>query len=145
MNNFKKYFTTQQLVCPHVLKNYREEQIWSFFDPRVLTVLMELRIIIGKPIIVNSTSLGFTQRGLRCNCCDLVASKTRANKPYLSGHLRGTAIDFHVPGMTAEEVRQMIVREAAKLSYPIRLERGVNWVHFDVDNMTDEKVVFFNG
>ncbi|MDR0206929.1 MAG: hypothetical protein LBI45_06700 [Bacteroidales bacterium] len=36
------------------------------------------------------------------------------------------------------------LKNAHKLSYPIRLETGINWLHFDVYNdLTSRKIVEF--
>ena len=48
--------------------------------------------------------------------------------------MQGTAVDFDVQGMSAEEVRKWIERNKVLLPYPIRLEEGVNWVHLDMRN-----------
>ena len=91
MKDFKTYFTVKQLVCTHVLKKYSEAQIWSFFDKRILETLAVLRTeIINNPMVINTSDGAFTQRGLRCNCCDLVRKQTNKNNPYLSAHVRGS-------------------------------------------------------
>lgn len=137
----EKYFGGSQLVCGHVAQKYSKAQIWSFMDPRLLVTLLALRErIIAKPMVINNGT--FTQRGLRCNRCQLVQSKST---PYLTAHLRGQAVDFDVPGMSAEEVRRLVVNNQELLPYPIRVEKDVNWVHIDVCNTTDQKIVQFNG
>ena len=99
-------------------------------------------------MIINTWSSGgkFSQRGLRCNICDLVKSKTLSNRLYLSAHMQGTAVDFDVQGMSAEEVRKWIERNKVLLPYPIRLEEGVNWVHLDMRNDGSKgRVTYFKG
>mgnify|MGYP000337761443 CR=1 FL=1 len=49
-----------------------------------------------------------------------------------SAHLRGTATDFHIEGMTAEQVRQ-VVKTTAGL-YPGAGENKVSWVHLDLEH-----------
>jgi hypothetical protein len=44
----------------------------------------------------------------------------------------GKAGDFTVQGMTAEEARRRIKDNAHLLPYPLRMEAGVSWLHFDV-------------
>ena len=142
--DFKKYFTLNQLVCPHVLKKYKESQIWSFFDVRILETLAVIRTkILNKPMVLNTTDGKFTQRGLRCNCCQLVKDQTNKNNPYLSAHVRGSGFDFVVPGMEAESVRQLIEKNKDILPYPVRIEKGVSWIHIDVDNFVKEKIQYF--
>ena len=136
----KDYFKVQELVCPHILQRYAEVQIWSFIDPRLLETLLLIREKIKKPIVINNSS-GYTQRGLRCNCCQIVKDKTNAGSPYLSAHVRGTGVDFHVTGMTAEQVRKFIT--TLNLPYKIRLEKDVTWVHLDMDNFSGEPIQYF--
>ncbi len=50
-----------------------------------------------------------------------------------SSHLRGTATDFHVAGMSAEQVRQAV--KSRKL-YPGAGENNVSWVHLDLEHKT---------
>jgi hypothetical protein len=62
---------------------------------------------------------------------------------YLTQHGFGKAVDFNVVGMEAEEVRLWIKAHASELPYPCRLEKDVSWVHLDVMNNTDDKVLEF--
>ena len=136
----------RELVCPHCISKYREAQLWSFLDIRLLATLYVLRLVIIKKEIVINNSTKYTQRGLRCNICELVLSKSLARSVYITAHSRGQAFDFHVPGMSAEEVRQLIIKDQEKLPYPIRIEKDVNWVHVDVCvNVENVKVQLFNG
>lgn len=140
----KKYFGIKELVCPHVYEVWGESA-WQFLDDRMLANLVFIREGIGKPIVVNNWAKGgeYSQRGLRCNTCLLVIEKTDLRKVYLSAHIFGQAVDFHVAGMTAEEVRDWIVEHAEEMPYPLRLERDVTWVHMDVRNKSYEKVELF--
>jgi uncharacterized protein YcbK (DUF882 family) len=49
----------------------------------------------------------------------------------MSAHSLGKAIDFHVPGMDAESVRNLIRANVDKFEYPIRIEKDTNWIHID--------------
>lgn len=142
--NVKKYFGIKELVCPHVYEIWGENA-WQFLDDRMLENLVYIREGIGKPIVVNNWAKGgeYSQRGLRCNTCILVIEKTDLRKVYLSAHIFGQAVDFHVAGMSAEEVRDWIVDHADEMPYPLRLERDVTWVHMDVRNKSYEKVELF--
>lgn len=143
VNGLKKYFSVKELVCPHILGRFngREDTALDFLDKNLIEVMLWIRRSIGRPITVNSDALGFTQRGMRCNMCEIVRSKTQA---YLSSHLLGSGVDFDVEGMTAEEVRRWIVANKESLPHAIRLERGVCWVHLDVRNETDEMILWFD-
>ena len=141
LSKLKKNVTVSELACQHVVNRYSENQIWSFFDPRLLAVLEVLRNeIIKAPIVVNTSTL--RQRGLRCNCCQLVADKTKANKVYMSSHCSGKGIDFSMSTMSAEQIRQLIDRNKDKLPYPVRIEKDVNWVHIDVMTTGTEKIQY---
>lgn len=123
----KRYFAVKELVCPHCYAKFGEKS-WQFLDTDLLYCLLLLReTIICKPMVVNYN--GHWQRGLRCNMCDLVKGKASV---YLSAHVLGKAVDFNVPGMSAEEVRKLIKSHAPSFPCNVRLERGVSWVHFDV-------------
>lgn len=142
-----KYFEVQELVCPHVFNKWGHNPnfIWNFFDPRLLQTMDFLREKIGKPIYVNNWSIGgnLSQRGLRCNICDLVKSKTIASKIYVSSHILGQACDFDVKGMTVQEVRVWIQSHALELPYSVSLEDGVSWVHIDMREQNNQKVYLF--
>lgn len=142
--DIKKYFGIKELVCPHVYEIWGENA-WQFLDDRMLKNLEWIRERIGKPIIVNNWATGgqYSQRGLRCTRCVLVIEKVDLRKVYLSAHIQGKAVDFHVVGMTAEEVRDWIIEHADELPYPARLERDVSWVHMDTRVCSYEKVELF--
>ena len=86
------------------------------------------------------------QRGLRCNLCELVKTKKSI---YLTSHGFGKALDLtcSAPTMTAEKMRELIKANASKLPCPIRIEKGVSWLHFDVlpQYGVTAKVYEFNG
>jgi len=138
----KKYFSVKELVCNHTYDKWKE-QSWQFLDTNFLHCLLIIRRDILKSGMVCNTKSA-TQRGLRCNMCEMVKQKT---KNYLSSHIFGKAGDFTVSGMTAEEARQKIKENADLLPCNIRLEKDVTWLHFDVLPQYDvtEKVYFFKG
>lgn len=147
-DGIKIYFKAKDLVCPDVYKKWGE-RAWMFLDPRLIDNLLYIRQGLAKPVIANTWGDGgiYTQRGLRCNCCSLVANKTKAGTLYMSAHMQGMAVDFDVKGMKAEEVRTWIKQHAATLPHPCRLENGTSWVHMDVrvDTSNPEKLQAFNG
>ena len=59
----------------------------------------------------------------------------------------GKAGDFTITGMTAEQARQAIKKNASLLPCNIRMEKAVSWLHFDVlpQYEVTEKVYEFNG
>ena len=132
----QRYFSLRELVDEPTYKKYGDFA-WNFFDTRMLETLFEIRDkIIKKPITINDWHVGgkFSQRGLRTNLSPEVLSKTNKNSISMSAHSTGKGWDMDVKGMTAEEVRQELIRKGAKLPHPIRLEKDVNWVHCDIYN-----------
>lgn len=158
-----KYFSIQELVCPHLYYKYGE-WLWQFFDIRLLEVLDWIRERKG-PMYVNNYDMSkyekspyleyikkqaaskspinyeiipepesdlLDERGVRCNLCDTVRSKTDSGTLYASGHLRFQAADFDIQGTVSEEIRQWLIKEQIKIPHPIRLEKNVKWVHLDV-------------
>ncbi len=138
-------FTIAELVCPEVYHRFGE-RAWMFFDTKLLIVLSQIRERINKQIFVNNWQVHgtYTQRGLRCNLCSIVQSKTDSGVLYMSAHRLGKAVDFDVEGLVAEEVRQWIIKNKTIWAYPLRLEEDVNWVHMDLfDTDNDQKVTMF--
>lgn len=123
----KPYFDVSELVCDHTFAKWGERS-WQFLDTDLLHVLLVLRRDILKvPLYCNSKSAH--QKGLRCNMCQLVKSKTAV---YLSSHCLGKALDLTSPSMKAEKMRELIKANADKLPCPIRIEKDVSWLHCDV-------------
>lgn len=141
----KDFFGIEELVCKDVYTKFGDKA-WQFFDDRLLAMLLWIRENIGKPITVNNWANGgsFSQRGLRCNLCQLVADKTKKGQLYVSAHMEGTAVDFDVQGMTAQQVRQWLVNNKHRFPYPIRVEDDVTWVHIDMrnDGSTSKLILF---
>ena len=142
-----KNISTKELVCPHVWNRYGEKSI-KFFRKEALETLDVIRnVIVCAPLIINNGST-LTQRGLRCNICDLVAKKTKAGKLYLTAHWFGAGFDISSPKYTANQLRDLILKNQDKLPYKIRIESPIDaptWVHFDVlcDPNQKEKVYIF--
>ena len=123
----KPYFDVEELVCDHTYAKWGERS-WQFLDTDLLHVLLVLRRDILKvPLFCNSKSAH--QKGLRCNMCQLVKSKTAV---YLSAHVLGMGLDLTSPSMKAEKMRELIKANADKLPCNVRIEGGVSWLHIDV-------------
>lgn len=122
-----KYFQIRELVCEHTHSEWGE-RAWQFLDTNFLACLLVIRRdILQQPMTCNHDEA--TQRGLRCNLCQIVKDK---DKLYLSSHVLGKAGDFIVKGLTAQEARSRIRQNAHLLPCNIRMEDGVSWLHFDV-------------
>jgi len=83
IQQLKGYFNIKELVCPHVYQVFGE-LAWGFFREDYLETILFLRRHFGVKMFCNYA--GLTQRGVRCNMCDLVRTKI---KPYPSGHVYG--------------------------------------------------------
>lgn len=125
--------TVKEVVCPHTWEKYGDKAI-KFIDPDIMEVLNVIRNKILKcPITINNST--WKQRGLRCNCCQLVADKTKAGKLYLSGHNMGKAIDFSCKTYTVSQIHDMIKKNQDLLPCKIRLESPIDaptWTHVDI-------------
>lgn len=142
----KKHFDIRELVCQHTYRKFGETA-WQFFRPQLLNTLLVIRRDILKTgMTINNWSVGgqFSQRGLRCNLCQVVQDNTSKGLIYLSAHCEGAAVDFDTKIYTADQLRGILSDHAGLLPYPIRLEEHVNWCHVDVyDNGGGDKVSFF--
>jgi hypothetical protein len=141
-----KNFSIDELVCRHVFKKHGETA-WAWIDPRLFQFIEWFRKEIDREVYVNWPEKGFTQRGLRCNICQLVKDQTKKNKTYNSAHVRFQAIDFNVKGMTCDEVRRWIIERKADIPVKIRMEApdGIERVHIDVCNNIEDKLQMFKG
>lgn len=127
IRQLRNYFQISELVCPHTHSEWGERS-WQFLDTAYLHNLLVIRRdILQAPMVCNHGNQ--RQRGLRCNRCELVSQK---GSVYLSSHVLGKAGDFTVQDMTAQEARSLIRNNAHLLPYPLRMEGGVSWLHFDV-------------
>lgn len=148
IDRFRKYFDLREVVSKQVFQRYGE-QAWQFFDPRLLGVVVWLREGIKLPLVCNNWATGgsLQQRGFRANIDPIVADKTKAGKLYCSAHCLGEGIDLSSGKASAKDIRAWIRQNIASCPYPIRLEddkSAPTWVHIDVCNTTDKKLVEFS-
>lgn len=145
----QKYFKIQELVCQHCFNKFGNNS-WQFISTELLSTLLALRTkIFCAPMTINTWANGgqFSQRGLRCNMCQIVKSK---NNIYLSAHCLGKAIDFNVKDMECNTARNIIRQNLDKFEYPIRLESDKSaptWIHIDTmaPISSSNKLTEFNG
>ena len=145
---FQQYFDLREVVSKQVYERYGTA-CWSFFDPRLLAVVVWLRKNMGIPLVCNNWANGgkFDERGFRANCDPIVKKKTMAGTLYCSAHTRGQGIDLSSGRATANEIREWIRMHREDLPYPIRLESDKSaptWVHIDVCNTGTEPIVEFS-
>ena len=142
LDAIRPYFDVDELVCPHTFAKWWQAS-WQFLDTDFLHALLVIRRdILKKAMWCNGN--GKTERGLRCNRCSIVRGKSGV---YLSAHCLGKAGDFTITGLTAQQARDLIKRNASLLPCPVRMEKGVSWLHFDVlpQYGVTAKVYEFNG
>lgn len=133
-----KYFKIQELVDKKTFERFGESA-FMFFDPRLLRTIDAIREYFNKPVLINNWSQGgdFDSRGLR-----------RPDDPEgakFSQHRFGRAVDFTVFGLTAEEVREIIINNQTHEAFREikRIEDGVSWVHIDFANVEGENIILF--
>lgn len=141
-----EYFKAWEVVPPGVYRVFGERS-FMFINTRVLWTLDAMRQYFDKPIIVNTYKSGklktlfgdFDERGFRSP-----ASTTGA---VLSPHKRGDAADLNVIGVGCPEVREEILahQEHPAFRFITRIEAQTEgWLHFDVVNTRDTKIITFN-
>lgn len=142
-NEIKRYFSLHELVDKDVYNKYGDFA-WNFFRKELLEILLFIRGYFDSPITINNWKIGgsYSQRGYRSNLSYLVKEKKTL---YCSPHCLGAGVDFDIKGYTALEVREILLQIQDRLPYSIRLEDGVKWVHLDLFNSTDRKIVLFKG
>ena len=147
IKELKNYFSVEELVCPHAMKF--GDKAWQFLDTEILhTILIVRRDILKVGMVCNDYKFKGknTQRGLRCNVCQLVKDKSAKGISYLSAHVNGAAFDFVSKSMTAEQMRSKIKANANLLPYNVRIEADVTWLHIDCyDDGSGRKIVEFKG
>ena len=119
-----KYFKIYELVPPELM-SLPEDYLWELFDENLLRVIDRLRSDLKKSISINTWKSNgeFSFRGFRPKNCKVGAK----NSP----HKKGKALDFDVKGMTAQEVREYIIKNHDKYPEIKRMEKDVTWVHID--------------
>lgn len=147
IQKLKNNFNIKELVCQHCYNKFGDNA-WQFLSTELLSTLYILRyIIFNKPITINNWATGgsLSQRGLRCNLCQIVRDK---NDVYISAHCLGNAIDFNVKDVDIEQCKQLIRQNTDKFEYPIRLESNTDtWIHVDTYQpyCSEVKLIEFKG
>lgn len=149
IKELKKYFDIRELVCPHTYKAFGDKS-WQFLDSVYLEALLILRRDVLKTgMIINNWHTGgqFSQRGFRCNICDLCKSKTLKNQIYLTSHANGAGCDSNTKLYAAEQMRDLVKTNAHLFPMKVRVEKDVTWLHFDIydDPLSNLKVTEFKG
>lgn len=135
-----RHFRVEELVDPRTFAA-RGQKAMELMDPGILCALDAIRELFNKPVVVNNWHIGgeFRERGYRPWHCTTGAS--------YSQHRLGRAIDFHVAGLTPDEIRLVILRrqhEIAGLVHITAMEDGTpTWVHIDSRNIPNTNIHVF--
>jgi len=127
-----KYFRLEECVSKKVFDRFGQ-RAWEFFDDRALITQDALRERYGK-IIINDWLWGghFDSRGFR--------APDDTDGAEFSAHKRGQAFDSIFQDVTAEEVRQDILKNPNLFPYINAIEAGISWFHQDCRNCKRIKV-----
>ena len=141
MKKFEEIFAPHELVSKLVYDSYSDKnRIYDLFDEKLKRTIEIIRNEIDRPMVCNNwfKQGQFQQRGYRGGDCSIGAPK--------SAHKEGKALDFDIIGFSAEQSRLLIVQKCIKLlPHPIRIEKGVNWVHIDTREFEGtHKIHFFS-
>jgi hypothetical protein len=124
-----KHFTLQEMTASETAARRGFDNIPNETEisnlVRVAELLEEVRILLGKPILINSAF-----RSKQVN--DAVGSRDT------SQHRLGCAADIRVPGMNPDEVCRAIINSGIQYDQLIREfwtpEGGGGWTHISVPN-----------
>lgn len=147
ITKLKDNFSIKELVCPHCYNKFKDNA-WQFLSTELLSILYTLRyVIFNAPITVNNwhNNGSFSQRGLRCNMCQIVKDKKQV---YISAHILGMAIDFNIQGYNTQQIYDKIKQNIDSFEYPIRIEsNSTTWCHIDTYQpyCSEAKIIEFNG
>lgn len=121
-----EFFTLKELVPAITFDSNRSDILWNVFDHRILITADMLRNRYGK-LLANTWAFGgqHQYRGFRPPGC-LIGST-------YSQHRFGRALDLEPVLVTAEEIRQDILKspDRAEFKYITAMELNVSWLHID--------------
>lgn len=104
-------------------------------DPALLILIDQVRELLGVPCTINADGRQYC--GWRPEDCPVGAKHSQ--------HKLGKAADLHPQGMSAEVARHLIRKavDAGMLPLLGAVEEGVSWVHVDVRDRINNKVLWF--
>lgn len=113
-------------------KGYIDTTVMDF---RILEIADIIRELIDLPITINAD--GRQWCGWRPPECPIGAPK--------SMHKVGKALDLHCSGMSADDMRKLILKACEQGAMPNlgRMEADVSWCHIDLGPRVDGKVHLF--
>lgn len=127
-----EFFKIQELVDKATFEEFGEDA-WMFLRTEALVSLDGIRRFFGTAVTVNDWLWGgkFELRGFRPRFVNTGAT--------YSQHRFGNAFDLDVKGISAEIVRETILKnkDHHSLVNITCLEKDIPWVHFDCRNIID--------
>lgn len=138
------HFKLEEILPPKLYESLKTTNKLSdgykYFPEKSLMMIDNLRMFFNRKVTINTwiTKGQFSFRGLR--------TPDSSDYSATSQHSIGFAFDFDVEGLTAEQVRQEIIKNKNnKLLLNIGgLELGTGWVHIDARNRVNGKIVAFD-
>lgn len=108
----------------------------TVMDWRILEIADTIRELIDLPITINADGRQYC--GWRPKECTIGAPK--------SLHKQGKALDLHCAGMSANDMRTLILKACENGAMPNlgRMEADVSWCHVDLGPRKDGKVYLFH-
>lgn len=137
-------FVLEEFVSEKLFKQYGET-CWQFLDTRMLITIECLSINLKNeygfyiPLIINNWNIGgnYQYSGLREFNSGVGARHSQ--------HCYGRASDVKSPKITAEQMREHILRNENLYPYITYIEADVSWLHYDVRNSPYKKIRLFRG
>jgi len=135
-----EHFRLEEFIDPVTFAE-KGELAFTLIDPRIVDIAEFLRNSIGHPVIINNWHTGgqYKESGLR-----RMDSPTGAKR---SAHKEGKAIDCKVPGLSASEVYDFVLRhESAFYDVGVRqmesIEFTKTWTHLSTrgDDNAQKKI-----
>lgn len=108
----------------------------SVMDWRILEIADIIRELVDLPITINADGRNWC--GYRTPECTIGAPK--------SMHKLGKALDLHCSGMSADDMRKLILKacEQGAMQNLGRMEADVSWCHIDLGPRKNGKVYLFH-
>ena len=133
-----KDFILQEYIDRLTFAKYGDRSLW-FIDARLFPIVQKLRDKFGTATINN------WHTGGNRNWSGLRTKNSRYYSIY-SQHSFGRAVDIIFKNATADEVRHYILQnEKLFKSMGVgAIENGVSWVHLDLRNTNNDKILIFN-
>ena len=133
------WYITENFTWNEAFKNELNTDGVPFYDTflRIYNACLEfqkVRNYLNKPMSVHCFYRSI-EHNVRAYIQSGFSKAVARTKVRLGVHMYGTALDFHVNGMSDEAVRQKILQGIKEGKFKVRIESGTNgWVHIDTGN-----------